>query len=472
MKRYYKKLNPYLIAMLIGLLLFTPCTYCQAENSNNKIPADVNFLMQLKEFLKNNYVDEVSDIDLLRGAIDGMVDSLGDPYSQYFTPKDFQDFNETTSGNFGGIGVVINTKDKQVIVVSVLEGTPADRAGIKAGDKIIEVDGKETGELSLNEVSALIKGEAGTVVNMGILRDGEKQILKLDLPRETIKINPIEHKILGQGIGYLKIGEFNENTVANLDRALEDFRKGGVLGIVLDLRNNPGGLLDQAVGVSARFVPKGPVVKVVAKDGKDQTFMSNTEPSPFKLVVLVNGGSASAAEIVAGAIKDRGTGIIVGEKTFGKATVQRPLNLGILGGIKLTIARYVTPNGTDINKEGIHPDVVVEYNKAASVNEFAPIKQDKVLKYGNIGIDVLGLQQRLNFIKLLNANPDGVYGPRTKDAVKALQRRKGLAVTGIADKSLYNALDEAVAEYINSQEDVQMRRAIDLLKEELRKGAA
>lgn len=472
MKRYYKKLNPYLIAMLIGLLLFTPCTYCQAENSNNKIPADVNFLMQLKEFLKNNYVDEVSDIDLLRGAIDGMVDSLGDPYSQYFTPKDFQDFNETTSGNFGGIGVVINTKDKQVIVVSVLEGTPADRAGIKAGDKIIEVDGKETSELSLNEVSALIKGEAGTVVNMGILRDGEKQILKLDLPRETIKINPIEHKILGQGIGYLKIGEFNENTVANLDRALEDFRKGGVLGIVLDLRNNPGGLLDQAVGVSARFVPKGPVVKVVAKDGKDQTFMSNTEPSPFKLVVLVNGGSASAAEIVAGAIKDRGTGIIVGEKTFGKATVQRPLNLGILGGIKLTIARYVTPNGTDINKEGIHPDVVVEYNKAASVNEFAPIKQDKVLKYGNIGIDVLGLQQRLNFIKLLNANPDGVYGPRTKDAVKALQRRKGLAVTGIADKSLYNALDEAVAEYINSQEDVQLRRAIDLLKEELRKGAA
>ena len=472
MKRYYKKLNPYLIAMLIGLLLLTPCTYCQAENSNNKIPADVNFLMQLKEFLKNNYVDEVSDIDLLRGAIDGMVDSLGDPYSQYFTPKDFQDFNETTSGNFGGIGVVINTKDKQVIVVSVLEGTPADRAGIKAGDKIIEVDGKETGELSLNEVSALIKGEAGTVVNMGILRDGEKQILKLDLPRETIKINPIEHKILGQGIGYLKIGEFNENTVANLDRALEDFRKGGVLGIVLDLRNNPGGLLDQAVGVSARFVPKGPVVKVVAKDGKDQTFMSNTEPSPFKLVVLVNGGSASAAEIVAGAIKDRGTGIIVGEKTFGKATVQRPLNLGILGGIKLTIARYVTPNGTDINKEGIHPDVVVEYNKAASVNEFAPIKQDKVLKYGNIGIDVLGLQQRLNFIKLLNASPDGVYGPRTKDAVKALQRRKGLAVTGIADKSLYNALDEAVAEYINSQEDVQMRRAIDLLKEELRKGAA
>ena len=238
--------------MLIGLLLLTPCTYCQAENSNNKIPADVNFLMQLKEFLKNNYVDEVSDIDLLRGAIDGMVDSLGDPYSQYFTPKDFQDFNETTSGNFGGIGVVINTKDKQVIVVSVLEGTPADRAGIKAGDKIIEVDGKETSELSLNEVSALIKGEAGTVVNMGILRDGEKQILKLDLPRETIKINPIEHKILGQGIGYLKIGEFNENTVANLDRALEDFRKGGVLG--MDLRNNPVGLLDQAVLVYLRAV--------------------------------------------------------------------------------------------------------------------------------------------------------------------------------------------------------------------------
>ena len=469
MKRHFA---PFIALLLAAYLLFGPIiTYrpLMAEDSASpEIPPEINFLIQLDEFLKNNYVNEIKDLDLIRGAVKGMVESLGDPYSEYFSPEDFKNFNESTSGNFGGIGVVITSKDKYVTIVSVLAGTPAERAGLKAGDRIVEVDGKDVSGLSTAEVSTLIKGEQGTKVSIGIIRDGEKQILKLDITRDIIKVNPIEYKILGQGIGYMKINEFNENTTENMDKALADFKKGGVQGIVLDLRNNPGGLLDQAIEVARRFVPEGPIVHVVSKEGKVQTFSSDSKPSPFKLVVLVNGGSASAAEILSGAIKDRGAGLLIGEKTFGKATVQRTLNLGILGGIKLTVARYTTPNGTDINKTGITPDIEVKSDTADLLKDIIPLKGDKILKYGNIGLEVLGIQQRLAIMNLLKAQPNGVFGPRTRTAVKTLQKKKGLAVTGIVDAAFYKALDEAVYEYLHTREDVQLRKAIDVLKQKLK----
>lgn len=458
-----------IVVLLVTALLFSPYTYrpVKADSSSKNLPPEVNFLIQLDEFLKSNYVNEVNDLDLIKGAVKGMMESLNDPYSEYFSPEDFKDFNESTSGNFGGIGVVITSKDKYITIVSVLPGTPAEKAGLKAGDKIVEVDGKDITGLSTAEVSKLIKGEKGSNVNVSVMRDGNNQMLKMTIARDIIKINPIEYKILGQGIGYLRIIDFNENTTENIDKALADFKEGGVKGIVLDLRNNPGGLLDQAIEVAKRFVPKGEIVHVVSKDGKVQTFSSDSEPSPYKLVVLVNGGSASAAEILAGAIKDRGAGILVGEKTFGKATVQRTLDLGVLGGIKLTIARYTTPNGTDINKTGIYPDIEVKSDTADLLKDIIPLKGEKTLKYGNIGLEVLGVQQRLAVMGLLKAAPDGVFGPRTAEAVKMLQKKKNLPITGVVDASFYKVLDEAVYEYIDSREDVQLRKAIDILKLEI-----
>lgn len=468
MKKYFSVL----IALLItAVLLVNPVTLKPlkaADNTSQKISPEINFLIQLDEFLKNNYVNEIKDLDLIKGAVKGMVESLGDPYSEYFTPEDFKNFNESTSGNFSGIGVVITSKEKNITIVSVLPGTPAESAGLKAGDRIVEVDGKDVSGLSTAEVSNLIKGEKGTKVSLGIMRNEEKQILKIDIIRDIIKVNPIEYKILGQGIGYLKISEFNENTADNIDKALADFKNGGVQGIVLDLRNNPGGLLDQAIEVARRFIPEGPIVHVVYKDGKMETFSSDSKDCPFKLVVLVNGGSASAAEILSGAIKDRGVGTLVGEKTFGKATVQRTLNLGVLGGIKLTIARYTTPNGTDINKTGIMPDIIVKSDKENLLKDVVSLKGDKTLQYGNIGLDVLGIQQRLNIMNLLKATPDGVFGPRTLEAVKALQKQKGLPVTGIVDAAFYKTLDEAVYDYLNSREDNQLRTAIDVLKQKIK----
>ncbi|WP_422448050.1 S41 family peptidase [Thermoanaerobacterium sp. DL9XJH110] len=465
-----KRYTAFIALLLVAFLLFSPLTYRQLkaqDSTSQNIPPEINFLMQLEEFLKQNYVNDVRDLDLIKGAVKGMVESLNDPYSEYFSPEDFKNFNESTSGNFGGIGVVITSKDKYITIVSVLAGTPAEKAGLKAGDRIVGVDGKDVSNLSTAEVSNLIKGEKGTKVTLGVMREGEKQILKMDIIRDVIKVNPIEYKILGQGIGYLKISEFNENTAENIDRALDVFKKGGVQGIVLDLRDNPGGLLDQAVEVARRFVPEGPIVHVVSRDGKVQTFSSASPPSPFKLVVLVNGGTASASEVLAGAIKDRQAGILVGEKTFGKATVQRTLNLGVLGGIKLTVAHYTTPNGTDINKTGITPDIIVAADRTNPLKDFVALKGDKTLKYGSIGLEVMGIQQRLALLNLLKAEPNGIFGPRTREAVKALQKKMGLPATGVVDANFYRALDKAVGEFLNSREDVQLKKAIEVLKRKI-----
>ena len=456
------------VMVLISFLYINPLINGQAMAADDKTSDEIYFLMQMESFLKTSYVNEVQDLELLRGAIKGMVESLNDPYSEYYTPSEFKDFNESTSGNFGGIGVVITSKDKYITAVSVLEGTPAEKVGIRPGDKLVEIDGDDITGISTAEVSRRLRGEKGSKVSIGILRDGEKQIIRFEVERDIIKVNPIDSKVLGQGIGYIKINEFNENTVENLDRTLGIFKKSGVVGIVLDLRNNPGGYLDQAVEVAARFIPKGPIVNIVSKEGKIQSYTSNSEPLPFKLVVLVNNGSASASEILAGAVKDRKAGVLIGEKTFGKGMVQRTLSLGALGGIKLTTAYYTTPNGTNINNTGIIPDVVIETDKTNPFQDFIPLNNQKALSYGNVGLDVLGIQQRLKFLNLFNTQPDGVFGPRTEQAVKALQKQAGLSLTGIVDTNFYKAMDDAIYKNLTSREDIQLRKAIDILKEILK----
>lgn len=466
MGKSFSKCKLTAMVILVSIFLLNPLTYGHVNAADEKIPDEIYFLLQMENFLRTNYVNDIDDLELLRGAIKGMVESLNDPYSEYYTPSEFKEFLESTSGNFGGIGVVITLKDKYITVVSVLSGSPAEKAGIKPGDRIVEIDGSDITGLSTAEVTKRIKGDIGTKVNIGVIRDGET--LRFEVERDIIKINPVESTVLGKGIGYIKINEFNENTVENLDKTLDAFKKSGVLGIVLDLRNNPGGYLDQAVEVAKRFVPKGPIVNIVSKDGKTQSYTSDSEPSPFSLVVLVNGGSASASEILAGAIKDRKAGYLVGERTFGKGMVQRTLSLGALGGIKLTTAYYTTPNGTNINKTGIIPDVVVEADKSNPMKDFIPISTEKTLSYGNIGLEVLGVQQRLKFLNLLNAQPDGVFGPRTLEAVKTLQKQAGLPVTGIVDSNFYKALNDAIIKKLSSKEDIQLRKAIDILEEMLK----
>lgn len=350
-----KRCRAFLLVLVI-LLTFLPMLPAKAAGQEGS--AEAELIMSIVDFINDNFAGEVDNVKLIQGAIRGMVESLGDPYSEYLTPEELKEFQTETKGSFGGIGIVITSRDNFATVVSVIDDFPAARAGMMPGDRIVEIDGKDVRNLSISEIASLLRGAVGTKVSVGVQREGK--MLNFVMTREIITINPVVFSILEKDIGYIRISEFNENTAVNVKKALDFFEKNNVRGIILDLRNNPGGILQQAVKVAECFVPEGPIVKVVFKSGRTIVYNSESGPLPFKLVVLVNGGSASASEIVAGAIKDRKSGILIGEKTFGKATVQQIVDLGPLGGIKITVGKYVTPGGVDINKSGISPDIEVK----------------------------------------------------------------------------------------------------------------
>ena len=310
------------------------------------------------QIVKSRYVESVPIDTLMTGAVKGMVNSLGDPHSVYMDPKMYKDFMIETEGSFGGVGIVVGVKDKMLTVVSPIEGTPGEKAGIKSGDLIVKIDGKDTKELLLDEAVNKIRGPEGTQVVLSILR-GNEQMKDYTLTRSNIQIKTVAGKMLPDNIGYIRISMFNENTGSDFDRQYQELEKEGMKAIILDLRDNPGGLLEESVKVASKFVPKGPIVSVVTRDGRRETHSSDLDAVKYPAVVLVNGGSASASEIVSGAIQDTGTGTLVGTKTYGKGSVQTILRLDG-GAIKLTIAKYLTPNDRSINGIGIEPDVQVE----------------------------------------------------------------------------------------------------------------
>lgn len=310
------------------------------------------------QIIKSRYVEDVSMDTLMTGAVKGMVGSLGDPHSIYMDPKMYKEFMIETEGAFGGVGIVIGVKDKLLTVVSPIEGTPGEKAGIKSGDRIIKIDGKDTKDMALDEAVNQIRGPEGTQVTLTIQRANEP-VIDYTLTRSSIQIKTVAGKMLADNIGYIRISMFNENTGSDFIRIYQDLEKEGMKAIILDLRDNPGGLLEESVKVAGKFVPKGPVVSVVTRDGRRETSTSNLEAIKYPAVVLVNGGSASASEIVSGAIQDTGAGTLVGTKTYGKGSVQTILRLDG-GAIKLTIAKYLTPNDRSINGVGIEPDVKVD----------------------------------------------------------------------------------------------------------------
>jgi carboxyl-terminal processing protease len=302
---------------------------------------------------------------LVEGAIKGMVDSLGDPYSVYLDKDDYQDLNAQIEGAFGGIGVEFDLdQDKHLVIESVLPGTPASRASLQSGDILTQIDSQSTAQMSLDDAAKLLRGDVGTTVTIKVWRQQDSQYHTVTLKREQISI-PSATGTLVAGhpeIAYLQVTTFNQaSTLPQLEQALASLNKKGYRALILDLRDNPGGDLQTAVEVASYFVPPGPVVRIVNRNGAEDVLRSTRSQSYLQvpLVVLVNGGSASASEIVAGAIKDTGSGTLIGTRTFGKGVVQTVFNLGGQVGVKLTTDKYLTPKGIDINKKGIDPDIVV-----------------------------------------------------------------------------------------------------------------
>ncbi|MFM1855929.1 MAG: hypothetical protein RLZ83_1238, partial [Pseudomonadota bacterium] len=315
--------------------------------------------------IKNDYVEPVPDKELLRHAIRGMLSGL-DPHSSYLSEDEFSDLRVGTSGEFGGLGIEVGMEDGFVKVIAPIDDTPAQRAGIQAGDLIIRIDAKPVKGLTLDEAVKLMRGKPGTEVVLTIVRERVEKPLEIKVKRDIIKVVSVKHRMLEPGFGYVRISQFQARTPEDVLRALSDLKQdgGGRLdGLVLDLRNNPGGVLNAAVAISDAFLTDGTIVYTEGRV-KDSQLKFKAAPDDLvdgaPLVVLVNGGSASASEIVAGALQDHKRAVIMGRQTFGKGSVQTIVPINERTAIKLTTARYFTPNGRSIQAEGIVPDIVLD----------------------------------------------------------------------------------------------------------------
>lgn len=312
--------------------------------------------------------EEITNEKMVEGAIKGLVESLGDPYSLYYNEEENTAFRESIDGNFEGVGMEVGIADGLLTVIAPLKGTPAERAGLLPGDIIVRIDGEDTAQSTVDEAVSKMRGKAGTEVTLSLYRPSTKEDLEITIKRAVIKVPTLDAKQLEDGVFTIRLYNFTGNITNDFTKAMNDFRKSGSKKLILDLRGNPGGFLDASIDVSSYFLPKGTVV--VREDfGNDKkralrsTGAGYIEDPEFKMVILTNGGSASASEIVAGALHDHGVATIVGTKTFGKGSVQELITTSSGTALKLTVARWLTPEGVSISDGGLTPDVEVEVSK-------------------------------------------------------------------------------------------------------------
>lgn len=348
------------------------------------VNAEVEGYENLKVFtevlsiVKKNYVEDIKTKDLIYGAIKGMLNSL-DPHSGFMTPEAYKEMQVDTKGEFGGLGIQIGIKDSILTVIAPIEDTPAYKEGIKAGDRIIKIDGQSTKDMSLQDAVSKMRGPKGTPVKITILREGWKETKDFTIVRDIIKIKSVKHKVLEDGIGYIKLTQFQEQTAADLSTAMGKLSNEKINALILDLRNNPGGLLNSSVDVASQFLPPGKLVVYIKDRAGERVEYRTGDGHPhyenIPMVVLVNQGSASASEIVAGALKDWHRAVILGVQTFGKGSVQSVIPLSDGSALRLTTARYYTPSGTSIQSTGITPDIVVKLETKNGVKEHTVMRE-------------------------------------------------------------------------------------------------
>ena len=364
---FNKKVSVWLIPVtaFLTVIITLICMLWGVQKLTHNAGGATQFLYTLWR-IHSSYVGEYTDKKLFQGAMHGLVESLDDPYSEYLDEKGFTHLNEMTDGTFGGIGVVLGQRNKEFVVVAPMEGSPGAKAGIEAGDKILKVNGADTKGRTLEDVVSTIRGKKGTSVKL-LLEHKNGQQFTADIVRDDIKIQSVAGKMLPESkIGYIRIAMFNENTGEEFKKAYEKLEQEGMQATLLDLRHNPGGLLSECVKVSNFIVPKGPVVSITDKKGETKVYESKLEKVKYPLAVLIDHGSASASEIVSGAVQDTKAGKLFGKRTYGKGCVQSVFHITTNTGVKLTTAMYYTPSGRSIHKVGVTPDVEIELPEKAS----------------------------------------------------------------------------------------------------------
>lgn len=469
-KSGYIRLKKFQFIMLLFLLVFlsagiTTIAFAFGKEKVVTVGAErpeFNKLYEAFDTLKNGYYKDVDQKKLINGAINGMVESLDDPYSDYMSNEEAKSFHSSISSSFEGIGAEIQEKDGHIVIVSPIKGSPAEKAGLKPNDMIISVDGKSLQGMNSTQAVTLIRGKKGTKVELTIQRPGTEAPMTVPIIRDTIPIETVYGEMVDDTIAKVQITSFSSNTSKELVTTLNDLQKKGMKGLVLDLRQNPGGLLDQAVSITSMFVPKGKIiVKEEDRNGKIKEIASQNQGNPdLPLVVLIDKGSASASEIFAAAVKESAGIPLVGEKSFGKGTVQTAEDFKDGSNLKYTIAKWLTPNGNWIHKKGIEPDVAVALPEYATLPIIDP---EKELSISNSSTEIQTAQKMLKAIGYDPGREDGFFDEKTKQAVISFQKAQKLSADGVLKGDSTLKLMELLRDKIKTS-DTQLQKAIEVLK--------
>ena len=469
-KTGYIRLKKFHFIMLLFIIVFLSAgitTFALATGKEKVVQVGTD-RTEFKKFyqafdtLKNGYYKDINQQKLINGAIDGMVTSLDDPYSDYMSDDEAKSFHSSISSSFEGIGAEIQEKDSHILIVSPLKGSPAEKAGLKPNDMIISVNGKSLQGMNSTQAVTLIRGKKGTKVELMIQRAGTDTPVKVPIVRDEIPIETVYGEMVDKNIAKVQVTSFSTNTSKELVTTLNDLQKKGMKGLVLDLRQNPGGLLDQAISISSMFVPKGKIiVKEEDRNGKIKEFPSQNSGNPdLPLVVLIDKGSASASEILSAAVKESAGVPLVGEKSFGKGTVQTASDFSDGSNLKFTIAKWLTPNGNWIHKKGIKPDYEVALPDYASLTIINP---DKKLALSTSSADVQTAQKMLKAIGYDPGRVDGFFDDKTKAAVVAFQTAQKLPADGVLKGDSTLKLMDLLREKIKTN-DTQLQKAVEVLK--------
>ncbi len=454
-----------LYSVILTLLLFSAGNSLQASSTNLTYFKSLDLIRKVLELIKSDYVEEnIDEQKLIYGAIEGMLKKLDDPYTRFMEPKSFKEMQVETQGEFGGLGIVISIKDRMLTVVSPIDDTPAARAGVMAGDMIIKIDGKDVIDIALHDAVKLLRGPVGTKVILSILREGDRESKDYELTREIIKLPSVKYWVIEPNIGYIRLTQFIQTSSEDLEKAMIDLEKNGARSIILDLRNNPGGLLTSAVEVGRKFIPKGDIVSIKGRDGEENTYSSFFKYHPLlPLIVLINEGSASASEIVAGAVKDNKRGLLIGRKTFGKGSVQTVISLNDGSAMALTTAFYYTPSGVNIHKSGISPDIDVELpklddSKQEEIRKAIELDQKYLQKLSNAHATVAEASSKNASATAKVELSSGTITVYSESGASETHRLSGFVEP--PDSFTHNKLEM----FVINPYDTQLQRAIDILK--------
>ncbi len=474
------KKNKIIIVLLCVLVLSNVSTYFLARGSNDSEPSEdavfeedeeteqedleeLALFFEVLDVIKTKYIEDVDMEELIEGAVKGMIEALGDPQTTFISIGSMDEMMEKTMGSFGGIGIHIQSVDGIITIISPIKGTPGERAGLLPGDQIIEVDGDNVEDMDINKAVSMMRGPVGEEVTIKIRREGVSELLPYSIIRDNIDVETVFPEMLEDNIGYIQISNFDSSTGREFNEALSMLEEENMEGLILDLRDNPGGLLTEAIKVAQAIVPAGPITHVVDGFGNIiKTHFSQGEEKPYPIAVLVNNFSASASEIVAGALQDSHGAVLVGSQTFGKATVQNLKDLRNNSGIRYTIARYLTPNKRNIDGEGLKPDYEVELPEIFKAS-YHPLTGEP--SPGDSGDAVVFVKKVLDALGY-DTEPGNYFGAETEKALRHFQREQGITQTGYLDEKTKSHLIKELGDVLMNS-DSQFEKAMSIIKEKV-----